>query len=288
MLKKLTLKKRINSDDGLMGTTHALSALAISLLLAWLASDFMFNKLIGSTDSVVFVTAIIIIIGASLMPDLDAVKSTSINTLGVIGSLLSKIMRGFSSIVQNLIKGPSDKSSDPHRGFWHTPLAAILVGLGITGLTSIDKHLFTVADAHITVATLIVFFIIYISVQLMVASLLSFINKKSKKNLLSQIITQLVCLVFSLTLLYFLPPNLDYKWVGAVVSFGWIIHILGDMITVSGVPLLFPLKYRGKRWWDFRLPLGVKAGGFFEKAILMPIFAIIVILSIIKIFPLIM
>lgn len=92
-------------------------------------------------------------------------------------------------------------------------------------------------------------------------------------------------IVVAIALISLLPEGLSYNWVGAAVTFGWIAHILGDMMTVSGVPLLWPLKYKGKRWWDFRLPLGIKAGGWIEKSILVPLFSIIIIVAAIGIIP---
>lgn len=280
------LKRRIKSDDGLMGPTHALSAVALSLMVTWLASEFMLGTVIGSTDVVVFASAIIIITGSSLMPDLDAVNSTSISTLGAVGVVLSKAMRGFSSMMQSLVKGPYDKSSDPHRGFWHTFVAAGFIGLIISGLTSLKIKIFTIKGIPIMISTLIVMFIIYISIQLVLASLFKPFYKRNKEKFAGNFAIKLGSLAASLSLVYFLPPELSYAWVGAAVTFGWIAHLLGDMLTVSGVPILFPLKFKGKRWWNFRFPLGIKAGGFIEKTVLIPIFLIMTVIALFNIIPL--
>lgn len=277
---------RLKSDSGLMGPTHALSAIALSLLIAWLASDFMFNKVLGSTDVIVFMSALIIITGASLMPDLDAVQSTSINTLGIVGVILSKGMRAVSAAIQSILRSKSDAASpDPHRGFWHTFISAGLIGVLITSLTSINKDVFEAFGKTFTVSMLIVTFIIYISLQLVMASLFKSFYKRSKGSFLSSLGLQIVSLISALALLISLPPELSYKWVGAAVSIGWILHLFGDMLTVAGVPVLFPLKFKGKRWWNFRFPFGIKAGGFIEKAILIPIFVIILIVSMINVIP---
>jgi len=279
------VKKRIKSDKGLMGPTHALSAVAFALLFTWLASDSMFEKILGSSDIAVFISAMVIIVGASLMPDLDATNSTSINVLGIVGTVLSKAMRGFSAIIQNIVKGPYDKSSDPHRGFWHTLVSAFLVGALFSALTSINIELFAIKDTPITIATFIVMFLLYISIQLSLVSLFKPLYDK-KKNKIGKLGTAVGAIVISFILVYLLPLNINYYWVGGAVTFGWIAHLLGDMMTVSGVPILFPLKFKGKRWWDFRLPLGIKAGGFIEKAILIPIFSIIILISLYNIVPL--
>lgn len=280
------IRKRIKSDKGLMGPTHALSAVAFALLFTWLASDLMFGKILGTSDIAVFISAMMIIVGASLMPDLDATNSTSINVLGIVGTVLSKAMRGFSAIIQNIIKGPYDKSSDPHRGFWHTLVSAFLVGALFSALTSINIELFVIKDTPITIATFIVMFLLYISIQLSLVSLFKPLYYYKKKSKIGKLGAAVGAIVISFILVYLLPSNINYYWVGGAVTFGWIAHLLGDMMTVSGVPILFPLKFKGKRWWDFRLPLGIKVGGFIEKAILIPIFIIIILISLYNIVPL--
>lgn len=278
--------RKMKSDAALMGPTHALSAIAIAFLVTWLASDFMFGVVLGSDSSIVFIAAVIIIVGAALMPDLDAVQSTSINTLGAVGSLLSKSMRAFSSIVQNTIKSSGDSSgADPHRGFWHTILSAFLIGALTWGLTSIDTPFFTIMDVEVSIALFIVVFIIFISIQLFIASLLKSVHKKAKKNLGGKVLVRLGSLFISILLVSMLPKDLSYNWVGAAVTFGWLAHLVGDMMTVAGVPVLFPLKHKGKRWWNFRLPLGIRAGGFIEMSILIPLFIIIIIVSAIGVIP---
>lgn len=280
------LSKRIKSDSALMGPTHALSAIAITFLVTWLASDFMLGTVLGSDSAVVFIAAVIIIVGASLMPDLDAVKSTSISTLGAVGTILSKSMRAFSSLVQNTIRSKGDASgADPHRGFWHTIVAAILIGLLTFGLTSIDAVIFTIGKINVSVALFIVVFIIFISIQLFIASLLKSLHRKSKDSLTGKLTVRLGSLFISVLLVSMLPSDLSYKWVGAAVTFGWIAHLIGDMMTVSGVPVLFPLKHKGKMWWNWRLPLGIKAGGWIEMSILIPLFIIIIIISAFNIIP---
>ncbi|MEU5853897.1 metal-dependent hydrolase [Nocardiopsis dassonvillei] len=47
---------------------------------------------------------------------------------------------------------------------------------------------------------------------------------------------------------------------GVTVSVGALTHVLGDWLTRSGVPLAWPLKHRGKRWWMFRSPVAFHTG----------------------------
>lgn len=48
-------------------------------------------------------------------------------------------------------------------------------------------------------------------------------------------------------------PSL-WWWIGLPVAAGCVVHLWGDWITVMGVPLLWPLTARGKRWYRWRSP----------------------------------
>ncbi|MCL6612374.1 MAG: metal-dependent hydrolase [Peptococcaceae bacterium] len=60
------------------------------------------------------------------------------------------------------------------------------------------------------------------------------------------------------------------KAVGLVVMIGYLAHLLGDLFTLSGVPLLFPLKF------DARVPI-VKTGGILEKFVVFPMLCLVLI-----------
>jgi membrane-bound metal-dependent hydrolase YbcI (DUF457 family) len=79
----------------------------------------------------------------------------------------------------------------------------------------------------------------------------------------------------------YLPENERYWWLGIAASGGIIIHLLGDMITKMGIPMLWPLKFHGKRWYDVSLPsfMRISAGGQFETVVLFPIFVVVTIIG---------
>lgn len=281
------MKERISSDSGLMGPSHALSAIAIIFLITALFGEFMFNSVLGSSDAILFFTAIIIAVGASLMPDLDASRSTSISVLGFVGVSLSKAMRAFSRMIQSSLRTKYDsKDPDPHRGFWHTVLAAFLAGLLVFSLTSIKFEIFEYMGKSIDFSMLIVVFIIFISIKLLTAALLKNIKQKQKKSMLINIIVNIFSLALAIILTITSPSGQDFKWVAAAITLGWLCHLVGDMMTVAGVPILAPfVKVKGKRWWNFRFPLGIKAGGWVEMSILNPLFLIIAIICGIIVIP---
>jgi membrane-bound metal-dependent hydrolase YbcI (DUF457 family) len=50
------------------------------------------------------------------------------------------------------------------------------------------------------------------------------------------------------------------------VTGGYVSHVVADGCTSLGVPALWPLKIKGKRWWNIRLlDSAVKSGSFQEK-----------------------
>lgn len=283
--------KRLKSDRGFMGPTHALSAVSLFLLITWLASDLIFGSLLNSKDLAVYITSLIVVIGAALMPDLDGIQSTSMSTLGLIGRLLSKFMRFTSLSIQNTFKTKFDKPvSDPHRGFWHTAIAAVLVGFLVSLLTRITTPVpIVIMSKTVTIGMIVTCMIVFISIQLTMSSLFNSYYKKIKKgNPMGKLIVVISSLLVSILMIVTLPESVNYKWVGYSVMIGWLIHIFGDLFTVAGVPVLFPLKRKGKRWWDYRFPFKIKAGGPIEYGIITPLLFIIAIVSLVSIIPIIL
>ncbi len=63
---------------------------------------------------------------------------------------------------------------------------------------------------------------------------------------------------------------------GLAVMIGYLVHLLGDLFTPPGVPLLFPLKFNA------RVPL-VKTGGILERLVVFPASCVgVVYLTVIK------
>lgn len=60
-------------------------------------------------------------------------------------------------------------------------------------------------------------------------------------------------------------------WLGWAIGVGALVHSLGDWLTNTGVPLTFPIKFRGQRWYRFRAPRWIRfdteAGSWREAGI---------------------
>lgn len=72
-------------------------------------------------------------------------------------------------------------------------------------------------------------------------------------------------------------PGQEYLWLGLPVVLGALVHDLGDALTVSGCPLLWPLPIARKRWYPVGPPkaLRFRAGSWVEVRVLMPLFTVL-------------
>lgn len=278
------MDERSCCDGGFMGTTHALSAVAAFLGVVAFLPEHVFSAF-GTSNIWVLVLAIAVTAGASLIPDLDNTNSTSKSSLGVLGDALSVFFRTTSAIIQTTIRLKRDDSTpNPHRGFYHTiPACLILGGMVFWGTTNQTPITFPGIGA-ITLGVVFAMVITWLNIHMAMAGLAKASVRKLKKK--AGIFGELAAFVvsFSLTYLIFyqLPTDLNFWWLGVSVAFGCFIHILGDCFTTSGNPILFPFPIKGKLWYTLRF-LPIKAGGVVENVIFVPVFGIICIISFIKI-----
>ena len=77
------IKNRIKSNNGFMGPTHAMSAVAFYLLLFLFAKDFIINLGIKDNLFILFISSLVVA-GSALFPDLDNTKSTAIDRKSVV------------------------------------------------------------------------------------------------------------------------------------------------------------------------------------------------------------
>lgn len=283
------LSKRFSTisknEDGFMGYTHALSALAVLLMCVAFIPNFL-TSIVGNDNVWVVIMFILAGIGASMIPDLDNTTSRAKSDLGFFGIVLSGVFRVTSTTIQTLIRTKRDDADpNPHRGFWHTIPAAILLG----GLA----FLATLIEAEITVplfgtmswGTLIAMLIVAVLTNLTLSTLFKeFMDKLRKSEIVGELIAAFVSLAISATLFYNIPKDENFWWLGVAVAMGMAIHILGDCFTTAGAPILFPFAafIKGKFWWTTRFTK-IKAGGPAEKMLFVPLFAILACVAIVKI-----
>ena len=265
-----------------MGPTHALSGLALYLLILAINPSLITNSVLHSTAVSVITAGGLVTAGQALGPDIDNPSSTIVNLLWPIGHILSAIVRTLSTMVYSITKTKHEPiESDPHRQLTHTIPYAILLGVLTFIATSIPGTV-TIAEKQFTIGTLVGLVIILFSTQLAFAGLFSRVFKKYKNTgIIGNISILIISFIITATIFYTLPENHNFSWLAGFVVLGHLIHILGDTITTGGTPITFPFKVKGKRWWITRFS-GMKTGGFGEF-IFQAIFIVTIVLSIARI-----
>jgi membrane-bound metal-dependent hydrolase YbcI (DUF457 family) len=67
-----------------------------------------------------------------------------------------------------------------------------------------------------------------------------------------------------------LPLLAGWSWLGAAVAAGCLTHTLGDSLTVSGVPLWWPARIDGCRWYAWGLRL-IRTDHWGERRVVVPL-----------------
>ena len=277
----MKILKRIKSNKGFAGHTHALSTLSLFLLLATLNPVLIYKTLLHTENIFIFLASIFFVVGFCLFPDFDNTKSTVISNTGIIGILLSHILRGISDFIFNLTKTKYDSDEGfNHRWFWHTLISAVLVGSFVFATTIISvKVKIPYLNKTYKIGTLISVLWLMLCIKLTFAGLFGKILKNKGKYIFSLIIT---ILSFGFSYYVLVNTNLNKTptwWIGVFAGIGYALHLIEDTLTAEGAPLFFPIKIKGKRLFKIRI-IGIQSGGIFEKIILLPFFSVLTIYGI--------
>ncbi|WP_285734737.1 metal-dependent hydrolase [Nocardiopsis sp. ATB16-24] len=219
----------------MMGTSHAATGVLTGAAV---------GALLGSEAHHLFVCAAVGA-GAALLPDLDTPSSTVGRSLGHATELVAKGLRGVSRAVYRRtatgveLRAPQDAG---HRHLTHTVPAAVVFGLAAmsVSLVPFGAGLVVSAMSAIGLGT--------------VARPWRALGSTRTRRFVALVLA-LLCGIGS-----FLGGGPAAWLVGVTVAVGALTHIMGDWLTRSGVPLAWPLVYRGKRWWMFRSPLAFRTG----------------------------
>lgn len=224
----------------MMGPTHAMSGVAAGLGAAALASHYGYSELgIAEVVVVAGITA-----GAALLPDIDHPSATLARTWGPVSTTISKAVNSGSAGIVNLTGSKKDKKcSNGHRTFTHTFIFAILAAL----LT------YAAVNSWGTAAALTIF---YILTSLAMQTLL-----RDRTRSMGPILSNIVAAGATWAAWIALPDTMSATLLGAVVFVGCVAHMIGDSVTVSGIPAFAPFLPvdGGKRWGSVHLlPAGMR------------------------------
>jgi membrane-bound metal-dependent hydrolase YbcI (DUF457 family) len=231
-----------------LGVSHATSGAAVGLAVAGYAP-----ALAGIEPSAgTIVTFAAVSAGAALLPDLDHPTSMATRRFAMASWLASHAIRPFSGLVYDLTRGRRDTGKGTHRGITHTTVGAVVLGLAVN-----------LASARWGTPVLIG--TLFVCLALAIKGLDALVPGPPS-------------LVIAAGLTYgveeFVPGGTagTAGWLGTAVTVGMLVHSIGDAITETGAPLLWPLPIRHRRWYPVGSPrpLRMRTGGAVEAWLVAP------------------
>jgi membrane-bound metal-dependent hydrolase YbcI (DUF457 family) len=252
----------------MMGPSHALSGAAV-----WLAGSWALNHFAEYEQSpLAIAVGTAACAGGALLPDLDLSGRVTANkggatvahTFGVASLFVAEVIEKISLGVYSVTR----LSHDPHRENGHRTLThtlpfTVLVGWGTTALcTKFGKW-----------AVIGVLF-------LMIGLALRGLFEKWAERAGWVIVTLLSAGAAVFTAAN-LPAGRGYPMLGLAVGVGCFVHLLGDIITHAGVPILWPIPTGRRMWRMVGIPnvIAVEVGGMVEVFVLRGLFAVVALLA---------
>jgi membrane-bound metal-dependent hydrolase YbcI (DUF457 family) len=252
----------------MMGPSHALSGAS-----AWLAGSWALDHFAGYEQSPLAVAVgATVCAGAALLPDLDLSGKVTRNqggatvarTFGVFSLFAAEVIEKVSLAIYTATKLRRDpRRTNGHRTFTHTLPFAGLVGWGTTAVCG-HYGKWAVVGIMFVMAGL---------------ALRGLFDRWAERA--GWLIVTLSAAVLAWVTAAHLPGERGYPLLGFAVAVGCVIHLFGDMITKSGVPLLWPIPLGGRMWRMIALPNGIaiRAGGPGEIFVLRTIFTVVALLA---------
>ncbi|WP_342769736.1 metal-dependent hydrolase [Prauserella muralis] len=245
-----------------MGRTHALTGALAGLLVGRLIGlDTQAAQQPGPSWAALGPFAAVTA-GYALLPDLDHPSSSGTRLLGPLTGWLSRGLRAASRWVYERTKGPADEPGGQHRHLTHTLVFAAALG-GLCAATTTAWGPWAVA-AWLTLGLLLA------ADRLGPAVLLAYgvgaglsLPLTSRGQPDGQAVLAML--------------DASSGWLGLAVALGCLVHCLGDALTESGCPLLWPfLPIRGETWYEIRPPrwLRFRTGQRFEQLVMFPAVAL--------------
>lgn len=252
----------------MMGPSHALSGASV-----WLAGSWALDHFAGYEQSPLAVAVgATVCAGAALLPDLDLSGKVTRNqggatvakTFGVFSLFVAEVIEKVSLGVYTATKLRRDpRRTNGHRTFTHTLPFAALVGWGTTALCAHYGKWAVVG---------IMFFMAGLALR-------GLFDRWADRA--GWLIVTLCAAVLAWTTAAHLPSERGYPLLGFAVGVGCVVHLFGDMITRSGVPLLWPIPLAGRMWRMIGAPdpIAIRAGGPVEIFVLRGVFTVVAVLA---------
>lgn len=211
----------------MMGRHHAVSGIVTGLAVA---------PAIGLATPGEWVPFTVAVAGYALLPDLDCGSATASRLLGPATGVLSRGLKWCSERLYAVTKGLRDEDwTGGHRHMTHCAVFALAVGALAWWTSSLSPW---------AVAGWLGFGVLAAQATLGEWALLT---------AAAAVVPALMLGGDPLALLTGMQG-----WIAVAVALGCITHDLGDALTLSGVPLLWPIPIAGETWYEVRTPAAVR------------------------------
>ncbi|MBA0052443.1 metal-dependent hydrolase [Streptomyces sp. AJS327] len=251
----------------MMGPAHSLSGAA-----AWLGVGAAAAALDHPMPWPVVVAGTLICAGAALAPDLDHKSATISRAFGPLSRALCAVIDRLSAAVYNATRGRGERRrSGGHRTLTHTLPWALMIGCGFSAAAVLGGRW----------ALLI---ILFVHMVLAVEGLLWRLARVSSDVLVwllgaatAWILAGVMDQPGNGANWLFTGEGQEYLWIGLPIVVGAMVHNIGDALTISGCPILWPIPIAGRRWYPVGTPrfMRFRAGAWVENKVLMPAFMVL-------------
>lgn len=237
----------------MMGPSHALSGASV-----WLAGSWALDHFAGYEQSpLAIAVGTAVCAGGALLPDLDLSGKVTANrggatvarTFGVLSLFVAEVVEKISLGVYHATRLSKDPDRENgHRTLTHTIPFTVLVGWGTTA-------------ACVSFGKWAVIGILFFMIGLALRGLFERWAERA-----GWVIVTLVSAAAAYGTYLALPGDRGYPMLGLAVGVGCFVHLLGDIVTSAGIPILWPVPIGRRMWRMIGVPNGMalKVGGKVE------------------------
>ena len=236
----------------MLGKSHALSG-----AVGWVAGSSLLAMAGHAPPGSVVLLGAVVSTGFALLPDVDHPGSTVSRTLGPITGLLSAGVAGGAAALRRSscahCAGIADRGG--HRAVTHTAVFAVTLGL----IVAVLGWVFGTAAISAVVG-----FGAWLAAHTALSSKWRArigdmvlpgkfrFHNRSAHRITAAVGALLVAVGFAGVAAN--DAGVGWWWLGLAVFWGCLAHDLGDSLTLSGCPLMWPLQVRGCRWTSVGTP----------------------------------
>ncbi|WP_156723806.1 metal-dependent hydrolase [Streptomyces apocyni] len=252
----------------MMGPAHSLSGAA-----AWLGVGAIVAATGHDMPWPVLVVGALICAGAALAPDLDQKSATISTSFGPLSRTLAVFIDKLSTSVYKATRKPGDPvRRGGHRTLTHTAVWALLLGAGfsVAAMTGDRWAVLGILFVHVTLA---IEGLMWRATRGTSASVLVWLLAATSAWILAGVLDK----AGNGSDWFVTGTAPEYAWLGLPILLGAMVHNIGDGLTVSGCPILWPLPIGRRRWYPVGTPriMRFRAGSWVEVKILMPTFMVL-------------